>query len=685
MRTLIITILVLVMVRGTFAQKEGQQLVDSLSTELAVSKEDTNKVRLLATLSYEMSNINAEEGLKHGQEALKLAEKLNDLYGMGIAHLALDRCNYHLSRIPETIDHALKAKMIFESLDNEKKICEAHLSLSVVFFFIDPVVGRSHLQSASSLLQGPTDPAWKVKAMSRLGNLFRWYGEVDSSRKYLNLAIRLGVENRMNGEVNLAKSRLGWLFYDLNKWDSAYLYKLQAASYMKKAGQIKFWVEDQNFLANTRLNQIREDSSLRDKYLKEAETYALQGFETATKIGYKNEMLLASQALAEIYKQQGKFDLAFRFLDSAYTYNQVVYGSAEINKASILTWKYEQQLKEKEVELLKLRNRQQLTLTIVAFSSLAILILVVLFVIRSRRKLNKAYHLVSRQKERITEVLTELESTNLKLETSNLKLADANLELETSNLKLADANQELEAFSYSVSHDLRAPVRRIEGLCEMLSEDYENLLDDAGRDLLSRIAGSTALMNTLIDDMLKLSRITRQSVSKAPCDISEMAKNICKDVRQNYPGQEMTCMIQEGIIVEADAHLMQIALQNLIDNAFKYSSKVERPEVIVKCEMQDSEMQDGEPERSGARRSQMQDGKIQNGKMVISVRDNGVGFEMSQAGKLFTPFQRLHSDEEFKGTGIGLATVKRIIVKHGGTISVESEPGKGTTFSFTLA
>ena len=218
----------------------------------------------------------------------------------------------------------------------------------------------------------------------------------------------------------------------------------------------------------------------------------------------------------------------------------------------------------------------------------------------------------------------------------------------------------------------------------MLSEDYEKVMDDAGRDLLSRITGSTVLMNTLIEDMLKLSRITRQSVSKAPCDISEMAKKICEDIKQNYPGKEVTCRIQEGIIVEADAHLMQIAMQNLIDNAFKYSSKVERPEVIVKCERQDGEMRNGE----------MQDGKMQNGKacgekrsdvaMVISVRDNGVGFDMSQAGKLFTPFQRLHSDEEFKGTGIGLATVKRIIVKHGGTISVESEPGKGTVFSFTL-
>ncbi len=423
----------------------------------------------------------------------------------------------------------------------------------------------------------------------------------------------------------------------------------------------------------------------------EASRYLNLGISTAREVGDK-------ESIKNGYFYLSRFDSAQEDYKSSLEHHKlfVIYKDSLLNEASqnrmsqikidyetekrdreIALLAGEKKLKEEQLALLKEKNRLNVTIMVASIVGLAVLVIVVIFIVRSRRKLNKAYNLVNRQKERITEVLTELKSTNLKLETSNLKL-------EKTNLKLEDANKELEAFSYSVSHDLRAPVRRIEGLCEMLSEDYEKVMDDAGRDLLSRITGSTVLMNTLIEDMLKLSRITRQSVSKAPCDISEMAKKICEDIKQNYPGKEVTCRIQEGIIVEADAHLMQIAMQNLIDNAFKYSSKVERPEVIVKCERQDGEMRNGE----------MQDGKMQNGKacgekrsdvaMVISVRDNGVGFDMSQAGKLFTPFQRLHSDEEFKGTGIGLATVKRIIVKHGGTISVESEPGKGTVFSFTL-
>ena len=660
MRIIILTMLLLVMVQGTFAQKEGQQLVDSLTAELAKTKEDTNKVRLLAAISYEVSNINAEEGLILGQEALDLAEKINDPFGMGISHLALNRCNYHLSKIPETVDHALKAKMIFESIKDPNRLCEAYISLTVAFFDIDIKMARSYLEKASELTLVTNDQIQKEKTMSRVGNLFRWFGESDSARKYLMAAIRIGEENHLNGEVNLAKNRLAWLYESEQKLDSAYFLMQQTTSYFNEIGQLKYYVEDLNLLAGIRLTQARENPTLRKQYLQEAESFALRGYESATKIGYINEMYLATQALADIYREEERYDLAYRFLDSASTYHKIIFGSKEVNKASILTWKYEQQLKEQEVELLKLKNRQQLTLTIAAFSALAILILVVLFVINNRRKLKKSYSLVNQQKEEISMILEELKGTNLKLETSNLKLADA--------------NQELEAFCYSVSHDLRAPVRRIEGLCEMLGEDYEKLLDDAGKDLISRITGSTILMNTLIEDMLKLSRITRQSVSKVPCDISEMAKKICEDVRLNYPGKEVTCRIQAGIIVEADTNLMQIAMQNLIDNAFKYSSKVEHPEVEVNSTMQNGEMQNGKPERNGARRSQM----------VISVSDNGVGFEMSQAGKLFTPFQRLHSDEEFKGTGIGLATVKRIIVKHGGSISVDSEPGKGTTFSLKL-
>ena len=138
-----------------------------------------------------------------------------------------------------------------------------------------------------------------------------------------------------------------------------------------------------------------------------------------------------------------------------------------------------------------------------------------------------------------------------------------------------------------------------------------------------------------------------------------MCTKICDELKLTYPGPGVLCKIEEGIIVEADERLINIVLQNLLDNAFKYSSKTENPEVVISSETRDN-------------------------KKIILIRDNGAGFDMAKAGRLFTPFQRMHSEDQFIGTGIGLATVKRIIVKHGGTISAESEPGKGAMFSFTF-
>lgn len=225
--------------------------------------------------------------------------------------------------------------------------------------------------------------------------------------------------------------------------------------------------------------------------------------------------------------------------------------------------------------------------------------------------------------------------------------------------QLAASNTELEAFSYSVSHDLRAPVRRIEGLIQALNEDYASHLDKSAKDFLSKISESIASMSQLIEELLKLSRIARQELEKTDINVSGMVQDICNKLKIANPQRDITVRIMEKMVLDGDPRLLQIALQNLLDNAWKYTGKAENPLIEV-----------GTVEK--------------NGKTTIFIRDNGVGFDMGHYDKLFTPFQRLHSDDLFTGLGIGLATVKRIILKHGGTIWAESEPEKGTTFFFTL-
>lgn len=220
--------------------------------------------------------------------------------------------------------------------------------------------------------------------------------------------------------------------------------------------------------------------------------------------------------------------------------------------------------------------------------------------------------------------------------------------------------KELEAFCYSVSHDLRSPLRSVSGFCQLLSEDYTSKLDETGKDYLAHINKSVIHMGSLIDDLLSLSQVTSCELTQEKVDLSQIAKDVVEVMRQNYSGRNVECIIRKNLIVSGDKALLRVVLENLFDNAWKFTANKQSPRIEF-----------------GARE--------EKGKQVFFIRDNGIGFNMDRADKLFGAFQRLHDREKFPGTGIGLASVKRIILRHGGDIWAESKPGKGTTFSFTLA
>lgn len=225
--------------------------------------------------------------------------------------------------------------------------------------------------------------------------------------------------------------------------------------------------------------------------------------------------------------------------------------------------------------------------------------------------------------------------------------------------ELEAARSEQEAFSYSVSHDLRAPLRGIDGWSLALLEDFGERLDEKGKEYLGRVRSETQKMGRLIDDMLKLSRITRQEIRLAAVDLSELVRRIVARLREDEPGRDVEAVVEPGVIANCDAGLMEVVLTNLLDNAWKFSSRRTAARIEFGCS-----------EDPGA--------------PVYFVRDNGAGFDMQYASRLFAPFQRMHTPSEFPGSGIGLATVERIISRHGGTIRAESAVDRGTTIRFTL-
>ncbi len=225
--------------------------------------------------------------------------------------------------------------------------------------------------------------------------------------------------------------------------------------------------------------------------------------------------------------------------------------------------------------------------------------------------------------------------------------------------QLQAANEELEAFGYSVSHDLRAPLRSMAGFSQMLLEDYANELDETAKDYLRRIQAASGRMGDLIDDLLYLSRVSRQQMRREEVDLSALARRVAEDLRRAEPGRRARLAVAEGLSAMGDAGLLKVALENLLGNAWKFTSR--------------------EPE------AQIEFGVVERGgEPLYYVRDNGVGFDEAYADKLFTPFQRLHGEDQFEGTGVGLATVARIVRRHGGSLRAEGEVGRGATFYFSL-
>lgn len=240
------------------------------------------------------------------------------------------------------------------------------------------------------------------------------------------------------------------------------------------------------------------------------------------------------------------------------------------------------------------------------------------------------------------------------------QVAERTMQLNEALSRAASTNKELQTFSYAVSHDLRAPLRAISGFVDALSEDLGTKLEEQERHYLERIVASVNRMNGMIEGLMGLATVSRSEMRPETVDLSDLARQLCDELLVSYPGRALTIVIEDDVTGVGDRRLLGNLLQNLLANAFKFSSKQHESRIEF-----------------GALR--------RNGELVYFVKDDGVGFDMANTANLFGAFQRLHSVSEFPGHGIGLATALRIAHRHGGTISAESEPGKGACFYFTLA
>lgn len=272
--------------------------------------------------------------------------------------------------------------------------------------------------------------------------------------------------------------------------------------------------------------------------------------------------------------------------------------------------------------------------------------------------------------QRVLRRTEELEDANLELEREVRERQRAEAEVRALNAELEErvrartaelesANEELRAFSYSVSHDLRAPLRKIESFCQILLDEYGGELDENAQSYFERIQANSERMSALIDEILKLSRISRESMKLVDVDVTALAHEVVDDIRQAEPDRHVDIEIEDGLRATADRALLRVVLDNLFSNAWKFTSR--RDDACIEFKRVSDERRD-----------------------TFAITDNGAGFRMEDAGKLFQPFQRLHPSHAFPGTGIGLAIVNRIMRRHGGDISAKGKEDVGATFTFSL-
>jgi signal transduction histidine kinase len=284
----------------------------------------------------------------------------------------------------------------------------------------------------------------------------------------------------------------------------------------------------------------------------------------------------------------------------------------------------------------------------------------VLYVLLSAGVIYALLHVYHSRNQRSLEVVSQMAGA-LSASENALRLANQDLERRVAQrtLELEAANRELEAFVHAVSHDLRAPLRSVTGFSQALQDLSPAGLDDKSKHYIARIQEASQRMAELIDDLLDLSRIGQSQMVHQQVDLSRLATECGARIAERYPGRQVELTVEPGMTALGDLRLLRIAMENLLDNAWKYSARAAGATIAVGSELVDGERR-------------------------FFVRDNGVGFDMAYAGKLFGPFQRMHTEAQFPGTGIGLVTVHRILARHGGRIWADATVDQGATFTFTL-
>ena len=637
------------------ARKAAEEAL-RLSQTKSLLKEESEAMKNIAEAYWGLNDF--QNAIAWYKQATKLNQDRHDrkaeaycLNATGVSYRLLNNYN-------EALEFHLKSLTVAEEIGDKERISAAVYSLAHLYHNMHDYKKALKYYKRSFEIDSISGDQYGIALnLNNIGILYLYVDAQGEAKAMACYKRALAIYQKLNDKKGIANMFCNMANIYLKKGDIS-----RALIYQRKSLRFEEELNNLEGIAYSYAN-IAEIYRTSGDYTK-----AIQYKEKAMGISTDIELKKAlCDSLRMIYTEHKDFQKALYYSLEAGKFKDSLLNSESQRQMIDLQAKYETEKKENQIEILKKENvieslkvgKQRTYINYFILIVIILILAVLVFIFKYRIRQIREKELEVLVSERTKELLEEIQIRK-KAQLEVKQFAD---ELEqkviSRTAELEAAYSELESFSYSVSHDLRAPARRIKGMSQALLEDYSSLLDDTGKDFIARIENSSQEMNQLIEDILNLSRITRKELIKEGFDLSELVQDVYKSIRETDPQREVDLIIQPQVMVSGDRHLLRIVIQNLLDNAWKYTGKTTNPSI--------------------------QFGRLdQDGKAVIFLHDNGIGFDMNLYEKLFRPFQRLHTAEQFTGTGVGLATVMRIIQKHDGRIWAESETGKGATFFFTL-
>lgn len=524
----------------------------------------------------------------------------------------------------QALDYQLKSLEIRETLKDEKEIAKSYYGLGSVFFE-QKLYSQAldYYKKALEVWKKIDNPQWVLTTLSAIGTTYGSMGKWDQALYFDLEALKL-VEKDQNKDVSAMAYILhsaGVNYTDLGDFKNAEDYLFRSYKLAPQTG-------NQQFESNT-LESIGYMYMKSGKYEISID-YFNRALQIATKIGAKSDIAKIKNSLAEAYHKTGNQEAAYQYLKQHATLKDSLLTSEMIDRMNNLQNSYEIQKKEKEVALLTSKNKlKKLYLYFASLGGLALIVLLWLAYGRYKAE-TKAKYLVEMK----------------------------NAEIEVQNKKLAVSNSDLEQFAYVASHDLKEPLRMINNYSNLLNKRYQNKIDESGKEFLYYISDAATRMDKLLDGLLEYSRVNRKNLDSKNINLAEVVKTVTNTLQERIKQTKAKVYIGKLPSIQANYTQMIQVFQNLMGNALKFNNS-DGAEIII-------------------------DSYLEEDDYVFMVKDNGIGIDEENIDRIFQVFQRLHTHREYEGTGIGLSITKKIVERYGGKIWVTSEPGKGSTFYFTL-